>query len=127
MLTVRHDLFMRWAPCGRYGSGHQEKKSRRILKIVVDELKMANIYHRRFKCKNREALNLAFYKNEDVTHGCRVNGYDNKYSVCSVLYTREIGEHVLGYCRSKIENDQKKKNVQMSTRKVKENCLESVA
>jgi hypothetical protein len=59
--------------------------------------------------QNREGLNLAFYKNEDVTHGCRVNGYDNKNSVCSVLYTREIGELVLGYCRGKIENDQKRK------------------
>lgn len=64
----------------RHGTGHQENKSFSILKIVVDELKMANIYHRRFRCKNCESLNLAFYKNEDVTHECRVNGYDNKHS-----------------------------------------------
>jgi hypothetical protein len=41
--TVRH---------GRYRTSRKESFS--ILKIVVDELKMANIYHRRFKCKNRE-------------------------------------------------------------------------
>jgi hypothetical protein len=90
---------------------------------------MANIYHRRFKCKNREGLNLAFYKNEDVTLECRVNGYDNKYSglFCS-LYKGDRRTSCVWILSGggKIEND-KKKIVQMSTRKEKENCLESVA